>query len=145
VPEAKSIPDAKPALEERVAAPDTDGSSLQRTAAWSSLGAGVLLAGVGGTLFYLGARDHDRVRSSPGYGDPTAVNPMTMSEAGALVDAGDWKKLAGGIGLGVGGALLATSVALFVLPGEREGKARASTFAVVPGAGGVRAAFTVRF
>jgi hypothetical protein len=139
------VPEPKPA--EEPAAADGDGSSLRRTLAWSTLGAGVLVAGLGATVFYLGVRDHDRVTSSPGYGDPGAVNPMTFSEARALVDSGDWKKLAGGIGLGVGGALLATSAALFVWNGEREGQARAGTMALgwAPAAGGFRAAVTVRF
>jgi len=143
----RSTAEAKPALDDTAAAPDAEGSSMQRTLAWSALGAGALVAGLGATVFYLGMRDHDRVTGSPGYGDPTAVNPMTLSEARALVDSGDWKKLAGGIALGVGGALLATSAALFVWSGEREAQTRAGTPAIglAPSADGFRAAVTVRF
>ena len=127
------------------AAAQTDGSSVRGTLAWGALATGVVLAGLGATVFYLGMQDHNRVTSSPGYGDPAAVNPMTLPEARALVDSGDWKKLAGGIGLGVGGALLATSAALFIWPGEAEGQSRAGKLAVGWVPGGLRAAWTVRF
>jgi tetratricopeptide (TPR) repeat protein len=144
---ARPAPEEKPAADEPGATSDADSVSLRRTLAWSALGTGALVAGLGATVFYLGMRDHDQVTSSPGYGDPAAANPMTLAEARALVDSGDWKKLAGGIGLGVGGALLVTSAALFVWDGEREGQKRPNTMAFgwVPSAGGFRAAVTVRF
>jgi len=81
---------------------------------WLTLGSGVLVAGVGGTLYALGVRDHDTVTSAPGYGDPNAVSGMTESRAQDLADRGDTKKLMGGVALGVGGALIATSVVLLI-------------------------------
>jgi tetratricopeptide (TPR) repeat protein len=86
---------------------------------WVALGAGVLATGLGTTLYVLGVRDHDRVTSAPGYGDPGGVHPMKRSEARDLVAAGDTKKVIGGIGLGLGGALIATGAALF-LSGKSE-------------------------
>ena len=87
---------------------------------WSTLGGGVVLTGVGATLYVLGARDHSQVTSAPGYGDPSSVYPMTRDEAQSLVDSGDTKKLIGGIGMGLGSALVATSVVLFLTGGSTE-------------------------
>lgn len=86
---------------------------------WVTLGAGVLAAGAGTTFYVLGVRDHGRVTSAPGYGDAGSVHPMTEREARSLVSAGDTKKLVGGVGLGLGGALIATSAVLF-LSGKQE-------------------------
>jgi tetratricopeptide (TPR) repeat protein len=136
---------AKPPADGPAAAPDAGSASRRRTLAWSALGASAVVAGLGATAFYLGTRDHDRVTSSPGYGDPTAVDPLTQAEARALADSGDWKKLAGGIGMGVGAALLATSVALFIWTGEAPARAGTVAFAGAPAAGGFQTALTVRF
>ena len=122
-------------------------TSGHRVLAWSALAAGVLLAAGGGVAFTLGMRDHDRVTSAPGYGDPNAVSSLTLAEARDLSASGDQKKLAGGIALGIGGALVATSVVLFMLPNRTEGAASTGTFAVgwAPGAGGLRASWMMRF
>ena len=114
--------------------------------AWSALGAGALVAGLGGGSFYLGVQDHQRVTSSPGYGNPQAVAPMTLSQARALVSSGDDKKVAGAIGLGLGGALLATAATLFVWSRSDKGDG-ADTVALSwsPSGGGFRGALTLRF
>ena len=126
------------------AAPASGG---HRVLAWSALAAGALLAAGGGVAFTLGMRDHDRVTSAPGYGDPNAVSSLTLAEARDLAASGDQKKLAGGIALGIGGALVATSVVLFMLPNRTEGAASTGTFALgwAPGAGGLRASWMMRF
>ncbi|HYQ16809.1 MAG TPA: hypothetical protein VEQ58_13650 [Polyangiaceae bacterium] len=89
---------------------------------WLSLGAGAVLTSVGATLYVLGMHDHELVTSSSGYGDATQVDPLTRAEAQNYVDAGKTKKLAGGIGLGLGGALLTTGV-LLLLTGKSEAAA----------------------
>jgi tetratricopeptide (TPR) repeat protein len=85
----------------------------------ATLGAGILFAGLGAGLYLDGAHDHNEVTSAPGYGDPREPNRMTEVEAKALIDSGDTKKLLGGVGLGLGSALIATHVVLSVW-GERE-------------------------
>ncbi len=71
------------------------------------------------------------------------MHPLTRAEAQRYVDAGDTKKLVGGIGLGLGGALLATSVALLLT-----GRAPASDsarLALAPCAAGMFAGYSGRF
>jgi tetratricopeptide (TPR) repeat protein len=113
---------------------------------WGTLGGGVLLTGLGATFYYLGAQDHAEVTDAAGYGDPNAVYPMTRSEAQALVDSGDTKKLLGGIGMGVGGALIVTSVVLFVTGGKpSSGETSGVAFHFAPGPRDVTASLSGRF
>jgi hypothetical protein len=81
---------------------------------WVVLGGGIASAVVGTTFYMLGVSDHHKVTSAPGYGDPTAVSSMSRQQAQDLVDSGDTKKLVGGIGLGLAGALAATYVVILV-------------------------------
>src|SRR6188768_1076279 len=48
---------------------------------WVTLGAGVVVTGVGATFYALGVSDHEQVTDAAGYGDPSVVYPMTRSEA----------------------------------------------------------------
>jgi hypothetical protein len=113
---------------------------------WLTLGAGVLVTGAGATLYALGVHDHAQVTGSASYGNPSLVNPMTRAEAQSYVDSGDTKKLIGGIGLGLGGALIATSVVLFVT-GKSESPAATQTARVTlaPSAGGFYAGYSRSF
>jgi hypothetical protein len=114
---------------------EPDGSPEPRSfLPWALLGSGVVVASVGGTLYVLGARDHERVTSAPGFGNTGDVHPMTRAEAQSLVDAGDTKKLLGGVGVGLGGALLTTSIVLFLSGGETMADADSSaTLSLDPG------------
>jgi tetratricopeptide (TPR) repeat protein len=113
---------------------------------WGALGGGVVLAGVGGTLYYLGARDHAEVTNTAGYGDPSAVYPMTRAEAQALVDSGETKKIIGGIGIGLGGALIVTSVVLFVTGAKSDGAEKSAlSFELAPGPRALAASLSGRF
>ncbi|HEX2731508.1 MAG TPA: tetratricopeptide repeat protein [Polyangiaceae bacterium] len=85
---------------------------------WVLLGAGVLTSAAGATVYYLGQSDHQDVENQPNFGEPGRVVGMTRTEAKALVDSGDQKKLMGLAGLGVGGALLITSAVLFIWSGD---------------------------
>jgi tetratricopeptide (TPR) repeat protein len=103
------------------AAPDTPAPAPKEPNAWThpawpllTLGTGILLAGLGTGLYLDGARDHDEVTGAANYGDVSRPSSMTEVEAQRLIDAGDTKKLIGAIGLGVGGALIATHVVLTV-------------------------------
>jgi tetratricopeptide (TPR) repeat protein len=77
-----------------------------------TLGAGMLLAGLGAGLYVDGAHDHNEVTSAPSYGEVESPRAMTEVEARTLIDSGNTKKLLGGVGLGLGGALIATHVVL---------------------------------
>jgi tetratricopeptide (TPR) repeat protein len=93
---------------------DASRHSLWEHPAWpvATLGAGILLAGLGAGLYLDGAHDHNQVESAASYGDVRQPHPMTEVEARALIDAGDTKKLLGGVGLGLGSALIATHLVL---------------------------------
>lgn len=104
------------------ATPVGDGSANESSATgflpWAALGGGIVMTGLGATFYALGASDHAEVTNAPGYDDPSTVYPMTEREATALVESGNTKKVVGAIGLGLGGALIATSVVLFVTGGK---------------------------
>jgi hypothetical protein len=85
---------------------------------WVLLGGAITSAAVGTTFYLLGVSDHHEVTNSPGYGDPTTVASMTQKQAEDLVHSGNTKKLIGGIGLGLGGALAATYVIVMVSSGH---------------------------
>ena len=78
------------------------------------LGGSIAAAAVGTTFYLMGVSDHNKVENAPGFGDPTAVAPLTHDQAQDLVDSGKSKKLIGGISFGVAGALAATYVVLLV-------------------------------
>jgi tetratricopeptide (TPR) repeat protein len=84
------------------------------SAAWplATLGAGILFAGLGAGLYLDGAHDHNQVTNAPGFGDASGSSNLTEVQAQKLVDSGDTKKRIGVIGFGLGGALIATHVAI---------------------------------
>lgn len=84
------------------------------------LGAGLLVTAAGAIVYALGAADHARVTGSAGYGTAGQVDPLTEAQAHALVDSGTRKKWIGGIGVGAGAALLATSAILFMTGSSAE-------------------------
>jgi tetratricopeptide (TPR) repeat protein len=86
---------------------------------WVVLGGSVVSAAVGTTFYLLGVSDHHKVTEAQGFGNPTEVSPLTRSQAQHWVDSGDSKKLIGGIGLGLAGALAATYVVLLVTDDQR--------------------------
>lgn len=103
-----------PVAPTRDSQPSGEPSTLRSILPWATLGAGVACLTAGTTLYLLGAADHGRVTDSRGYDDPNSVSPLTEARARELVSSGDTKKTLGGVGLGLGGALLATSIVLFV-------------------------------
>jgi tetratricopeptide (TPR) repeat protein len=96
------------------AVPADSGSGGTALMPWLTLGGGVVFAAAGATFYVMGAGDHSEVEDANGYGDPNGVSTMTRQQASDLVSAGDTKKLIGGIGMGVGGALLATYVVMLL-------------------------------
>jgi len=78
---------------------------------WLTLGGSVLFAAAGTALYVLGSNDHAQVTDARA---ATGVSSMTRREADDLVGSGDTKKLLGGIGLGVAGALAATYVVVLI-------------------------------
>jgi tetratricopeptide (TPR) repeat protein len=81
---------------------------------WLTLGGSVVFAAVGTTFYVLGADDHAQITDAAGFDDPDGVSPMTRRQADDLVSSGNSKKLVGGIGLGLAGALAVTYVALIL-------------------------------
>jgi hypothetical protein len=122
-----------------------DGGSSPNLLPWLALGGGALATGVGVTFYLLGMRDHDRVTNAPGFGDGRTVHPMTHAEAQSYVDSGDSKKLVGGLGLGLGGALLATSAVLFLTGGKRAEVEPTAALTLDPRPGGAFAAYRGSF
>jgi tetratricopeptide (TPR) repeat protein len=106
------------------------------------LAAGLLVTAAGAVVYELGAADHARVTDSAGYGTSGQIDPLTEAQAHALVDSGTRKKWIGGIGVGAGAALLATSAILFMTgsSAETDGHESAGRVAFGPIQGG--AAFT---
>jgi hypothetical protein len=103
------------------AAPAAPEHASSNVLPWVLLGGAITSAAVGTTFYLLGVSDHHEVTNSPGYGDPTAVASMTQKQAEDLVHSGNTKKLIGGIGLGLGGALAATYVIVMVSSGHHNG------------------------
>jgi tetratricopeptide (TPR) repeat protein len=112
-----------PATQSTTPPPEAEAASAPREAAageqsdvwpWLTLGGAGLFAVVGTTFYLLGASDHSKVTDARGYGDSNAVADMTRREADDLVSSGDTKKLIGGVGFGLAGALAATYVTLLV-------------------------------
>jgi hypothetical protein len=130
-------------------APASDGSSAPlpatRILPWVTLGTGVVLTGAGVTLYALGARDHGTVTKTPGYGDPSVVYPVTRAEAQAYVDSGDTKKLVGGIGMGVGGALVVTGFVLLLTGNSATASSEAARVTLSPSRDGLYAGYAGRF
>jgi tetratricopeptide (TPR) repeat protein len=108
---------SKPAPAEGEPAPQprqADADQQSHVSPWLTLGGAGLFAAVGTTFYLLGASDHAKVTDARGYGDSNAVADMTRREADDLVSSGNTKKLIGGIGFGLAGALAATYVILLV-------------------------------
>lgn len=119
---ARKSPGASSSRSQNSAAPQGQASTAERADAaegasywpWVVLGGSVASAAVGTAFYLMGVSDHHEVTGAPGFGDPSTVTPMTRRHAQDLVDSGDQKKLIGGIGLGVAGALAATYVVLLI-------------------------------
>ncbi len=116
-------------------APPASGHGARAILPWVALGGGVAIAAAGAVVYVFGARDHDKVTSAPGYGDPHGVHPMTEAEAERYVRSGNTKKLLGGLGLGLGGALVGTSAVLFFTGAGRETPGERGSVAVALDAG----------
>jgi len=131
--------------EASAAGSDGDAGSKVNIWPWVTLGAGVVVTGVGATFYALGVSDHAQVTGAAGYGDPSVVYPMTRSEAQSYVDSGNTKKLIGGIGLGLGGALIATGVVLLVTGKSGSSTPETASFTLAPSREGVLAGYSGRF
>lgn len=114
---------APPAREAPVPAPAVEAeSSAFLNATTVTLGLGIVSLAAGATSYMLGVSDHHKVTGSAGYGVMGQVDPLTEGQAQAYVDSGKTKKLIGVIGMGVGGALVATSAILFMTGSNSETK-----------------------
>lgn len=103
---------------------------------WVTLGGGVVMVALGATFYALGASDHNRVEEDGAFGDPGAVSTLTRRQAEDLVSSGDTKKLVGGVSLGMGGALLATTVVLLATGSSSDVDAGPIAFSMSPTATG---------
>jgi tetratricopeptide (TPR) repeat protein len=102
------------------------------------LGAGAVAATVGTIMYLGGVSDHKAVEGAANYGTSDKVYGLTRADAQGLVDSGDKKKLAGGIVMGVAGALLVTGIVFVVLD-------RRAAITLAPVQGGAFASATGRF
>ncbi|HTV17429.1 MAG TPA: tetratricopeptide repeat protein [Polyangiaceae bacterium] len=107
----------------------------------ATLGAGILLAGFGAGLYVDGAHDHNEVTNAPGFGDASGSSNLTEVEAKQLVDSGDTKKLIGGIGIGVGTALIVTHVAITLWRSSDDEKVAGAELRLIPGGWSVAGKF----
>jgi tetratricopeptide (TPR) repeat protein len=108
------------------------------------LGAGAAAMTVGAIVYVTGVNDHNEVTSAANYGSTTQVYGFTESRAQSLVDSGDKKKLVGGVVMGFGGALLATSLVFFVL--DRSNRSASTVgLGVAPTPGGAAFSASGRF
>jgi len=109
----------------------------------ATLGAGILFAGLGAGLYLDGAHDHNEVTSAPR--DGSGGTTLTDAEAQELLDAGDTKKIVGGIALGFGSALIATHVAITIWHSTRRDESGKSTgsaeLRLIPGGWALAGAF----
>jgi hypothetical protein len=92
-----------------------DGGKSRRVLPFVGVSLGIAAVAAGAVVYVLGMRDHDLVTGSPGYGKSGEVDVMTEAEARQFVDSGRNRKLVGGIAMGVGGAVLATSLAVLLI------------------------------
>lgn len=104
---------------------------------WLLVGGTVAFAAAGATVYALGARDHAQVTRLPEYGKGDVRAAMTWRRASSLVASGKTKKLAGGVLLGLGGALGVTTIALLLSQDhEREPEPAVAVVPAVLGSGG---------
>lgn len=141
---AQTSPAPAPETDRSHESAGTDEGEGQSSLRWWALGGSVAFAAVGTTFYLLGASDHGEVTDAAGYGNPDAVSPMTRREADDLVSSGDTKKLIGGIGFGVAGALAVTYVALLMseAPPSTEEAQPSLAWSLSPARGG--AAFSLQ-
>lgn len=113
---------------------------------WLTLGGSAVFLAAGASVYALGASDHAKITDQRGYGNPDVPVNMTWRQASHLVHAGDTKKLMGGIGLGLGGALGAAALTLFLSESHSEAKepSLAVETAVLPRGGALSVAGTFR-
>lgn len=136
-PEAAASAPAEPESQPTDTGNTGDSAGGSSALPWLTLGGSVVFAAVGTTFYVLGAGDHADITDAAGYDDPEGVTPMTRREADELVSSGNTKKLIGGIGLGLAGALAVTYVALVLSEDEEETAAEPSLgFSVSPGRSG---------
>ena len=81
---------------------------------WLTLGGSIAFAAAGATAYALGVHDHAQLTNLPEYGTSESPVPITWRRADSLVHSGNTKKVAGGVMLGLSGALAAITIALFL-------------------------------
>lgn len=97
-----------------VRAASTSGSHVP----WFLMGVGAVALGAGAWSAYSGWELSRQVTSDPAYGDQTRVHPLTYSHAKSLLESRDRRLTWGAVGLGLGGALIATSVIWWLVDEE---------------------------
>jgi hypothetical protein len=129
VARAPAAPEPLPALVVESGGTAPPGGSRLSPWTWVTLGSGLAVAAGGTVSYVLGEVDHQEVV------DAQADGSMPRRRALDLESAGDTKKVVGYALWGVGGALVATSVVLFLLDGPAE-PAGSVTVGAAPLAGG---------
>ena len=93
-----------------------DRSQLLSVSGWSAVGLGVALAGTGVALHFVAESDRDNVRiPSKSIPEIGAITSVTQVEAQSIEQRADSMDTLAAVGAAVGGAVLATGVALLVM------------------------------
>ncbi len=110
--------DAAPSAETLQLTRTESGPSFVGTSKWVTAGLSLALVGGGATLLHLGLADEselDDARTVSGQ-----VSSLTRTQAQALADQSESRKLTGTIVLGAGVAMAVTSLILFLVDGDEE-------------------------
>lgn len=130
-----------PTVATTVASPSAGPSSA---VSWATLGGGAALVLAGATFYGLGSSDHRKVTKADGFGEDGEVVDMSLARAEKLVESGDRKKLFGGLGLGVGAALVATYIVL-VSTDDSSSEPTDVAFSILPSTEGAAVTFQGSF
>ena len=113
---APQDPTLSPPMTVQATVPPNEGPTFLSISKWVGTSASLGLLGAGAAFVYLGFADEaelDDARTADGQ-----VSSLTRTEAQALADQAEERKLLGTIMLGAGGALAVTSLILFLVDGE---------------------------
>jgi tetratricopeptide (TPR) repeat protein len=126
-------------------ATDSNNCQCQNGLPWYLLGVGTVAVGAGTWTFLSGLERERQVTTDPAFDDPARVHALTRGRSENLLASSERRKAWGVVGLGVGGALMATAIMWLILePGSQaRPESRASYLHVDVGAGEDRGGIVV--
>lgn len=112
---------------------------------WFLMGVGTAALGAGAWSTYSGWELSQRVTSDPAFGDEDRVHPLTYSQAKSLIESRDRRLTWGAVGLGLGGALIATSVIWWLVEDEPSADGESAALEISASARGASIVWEGRF